>query len=82
MAMIGRALADHNVSIESMIQQPAPEPDAEAAKDEAKEEAKIEGATISIVTHRAKEAQLQAALAEIGKNEMTVSKAFVLRVEE
>jgi homoserine dehydrogenase len=69
MATIGRALADQEISIESMIQQGG-------------EEGEAQPATISIVTHRCNEARLQAALKIIEKNAMSMAKAFVLRVEE
>jgi homoserine dehydrogenase len=71
MALIGKALADREVSIESMIQQPCPPEEAEGSL-----------ATISIVTHKANEAALQAALAEIERHSMSMAKAFVMRVEE
>lgn len=69
MALIGQALARHDVSIESMIQAPS-QKDTNGP------------ATISIVTHRAREASLQAALREIEQHEMSLARAFVLRVEE
>lgn len=69
MATIGRALADQNVSIESMIQH------------RGSEETGVK-ATVSIVTHRAREASVQAAIEQIEAHEMSAGKTFVLRVEE
>ncbi len=69
MATIGRALADEGISIESMIQHRT---GAEGGGP----------ATITIVTHKSAEAAVQAALATIGKHEMSAARAFVLRVEE
>ena len=39
-------------------------------------------ATITIVTHKAAESAVQAAIAMIEKHEMSAARAFVLRVEE
>jgi homoserine dehydrogenase len=69
MATLGRALADEGVSIESMIQHKA----HDGASDGA--------ATISIVTHQAIEAHVQAAIANIEAHEMSAARAFILRVE-
>ncbi|MFA5190636.1 MAG: homoserine dehydrogenase [Verrucomicrobiia bacterium] len=69
MATIGHALADQGVSIRSMIQH--------QSDDSGKRPA-----TISIVTHLAKEKGIQAAIASIEGHEMSAAKAFVLRVEE
>lgn len=69
MATIGRALADQGVSIKSMIQHQV-------------EESGEGPATISIVTHLAKEKSVQAAIAAIEKEEICMARAFVLRVEE
>ena len=57
------------VSIRSMIQHQS-------------EESGNRPATISIVTHLAKEKGIQAAIATIEGHEMSAAKAFVLRVEE
>ncbi|MEN6627216.1 MAG: homoserine dehydrogenase [Candidatus Sumerlaeia bacterium] len=71
MATIGRALAEVNVSIESMIQHRAAQPvQPEAA------------ATVSIVTHDAPEAAVQSAIARIEADPISAGRAFVLRVEE
>jgi homoserine dehydrogenase len=69
MATLGRALADQNVSIRSMIQHPSTESGDVPA-------------TISIVTHLASEKAVQAAIERIERHAMSVAKAFVLRVEE
>ena len=69
MAVIGRALADEEVSIESMIQHRHAEGSAFPA-------------TMSIVTHRAREAAVQAAIARVEASEISEDKAFILRVEE
>ena len=69
MATIGRALADQGVSIKSMIQHQS-------------DEAGSRPATISIVTHLAREKSIQAAIAQIEGDAMSAAKAFVLRVEE
>lgn len=69
MATIGRALADQGVSIRSMIQHMS-------------EESGARPATISIVTHLAREKGVQAAITAIEGHEMSAAKAFVLRVEE
>lgn len=69
MATIGRALADHNVSIESMIQH---QPEGGIAGQ----------TTLSIVTHLASEAGVQGAIAEVARDEVSVEPAFLLRVEE
>ncbi len=68
MALIGAALAGHNVSIESMIQHRTMTPDG--------------AATISIVTHQAVEADVQAAAREVEASNTSAGPAFVLRVEE
>ncbi|OPZ06863.1 MAG: Homoserine dehydrogenase [candidate division BRC1 bacterium ADurb.BinA292] len=68
MAEIGRALAEHNVSIESMIQHRV-----ELAQGMA---------TITIVTHEALEKDVQGAIAAVEASEKSAGKAFVLRVEE
>lgn len=70
MATIGRALADQGVSIESMIQH-------RIATDPAQQPA-----TITIVTHKASEAGVQAAIAAIESHEMSAARAFAMRVEE
>lgn len=68
MAILGKALGDNGVSIESMIQhrvktgEPVP-------------------ATISIVTHSAREASVQAAIAQVEDHPVCADKAFILRVE-
>ena len=69
MATIGRALADQEVSIKSMIQHQS-------------DEAGGRPATISIVTHMATEKSIQAAIAAIEQHKMSAARAFVLRVEE
>ena len=69
MATIGRALADQGISIESMIQHRVGNSGHGPA-------------TITIVTHQAAEAAVQAAIAAIEKHEMSAARAFVLRVEE
>ena len=69
MATIGRALADQGVSIESMIQH-AHKPD------------NTQPATVSIVTHLAREASVQAAIAAVRQDPMCGGDAFLLRVEE
>ncbi len=69
MATIGRALAEEEVSIESMIQHRHPEGSAFPA-------------TISIVTHEAREAAVQQAIARIEGDPISADRAFILRVEE
>ncbi|MCE5229275.1 homoserine dehydrogenase [bacterium] len=69
MATIGRALADVQVSIESMIQHRIT-----AGADQP--------ATVSIVTHDACEAAVQSAIARVEADPISSGRAFVLRVEE
>jgi homoserine dehydrogenase len=68
MATISGVLASHGVSINSMLQ--------------SGERREGKAADIIIVTHRAREAEVQAALKEIGESDVTKEKPFVLRVEE
>ena len=70
MATIGAALAEEGVSIESMIQH------------RRGEENEPETATVSIVTHRAKEAAVQKSIEVVEANERSCEPAFLLRVEE
>ena len=69
MALIGQALADHEVSIESMIQHARGEGEGDLAQ-------------IAIVTHEAQEKTVQAAIARIEATDACLAKTFVLRVEE
>lgn len=69
MATIGGALAAEGVSIESMIQHRASEDSSQPA-------------TVSIVTHCAREAAVQAAVQAVEANECSCAPAFLLRVEE
>lgn len=69
MATIGHALADEEVSIESMIQH------RHTADSEAP-------ATISIVTHDAREAAVQNAIALVEADPINAGRAFILRVED
>lgn len=68
MATISGVLASHGVSINSMLQ--------------TGERREGKAADVIIVTHRASEAEVQAALEEIGKSDVAKEKPFVLRVEE
>jgi len=67
MAKISGVLAAHNISINSMLQDGG-HPHGRA--------------DVIIVTHTARESEVQAALAEIAKSDVAVEKPFVLRVEE
>jgi homoserine dehydrogenase len=67
MASLGSALGDHHVSIKSVIQKGGA----------------VEGqAELILVTHKAMEKNLQAALVEIGALDVIHDQPFVLRVEE
>lgn len=68
MAAISGILANHGVSINSMLQ--------------SGERRTGKAADVIIVTHRTREAELQAALKEIGETDVAKEKPFVLRVEE
>jgi homoserine dehydrogenase len=68
MAVISGVLARHNISINSMLQT------GERRKDKA--------ADVIIVTHHARESDVQRALEEIAKTEVTHDQPFVLRVED
>ncbi len=68
MAAISTALANHNISINSMLQ--------------TGERREGKAADIVIVTHRAKESEIQAALKDISETDVTQDPPFVLRVEE
>lgn len=67
MARLSGALGDHHISIRSMIQRGSPGCPA---------------ADVIIVTHKAVEKDVQAALADIAKMEITREDPFILRVEE
>jgi homoserine dehydrogenase len=69
MASIGQALADQHVSIESMIQH------APAGVSD-------ESAIITIVTHQAREMDIQSAIEKVEQLPASRARAFVLRVEE
>lgn len=71
MAHLSQALAESQISIESMIQH-KPEP---GGKNE-------QGATITIVTHRAVEKKLRECLDRVCELDINVAPPFVLRVEE
>ena len=68
MAILGKALGDNGVSIESMIQHRS------ASRGSGP-------ATISIVTHTARESSVQTAISKIEEHPVCADKAFVLRVE-
>jgi len=68
MAKISGVLASHGVSINSMLQ--------------SGERREGKAADVIIVTHRTREAELQAALQEIAATDVAKDKPFVLRVEE
>ncbi len=69
MATIGSALADQGVSIESMIQH--------RVNDDMSQPAHV-----SIVTHKAREADIQSAIKVVEGKENSCAPAFLLRVEE
>lgn len=68
MAKISGVLANHNISINSMLQ--------------SGERREGKAADIIIVTHKAREADIQAALTGIGETDVAQDQPFVLRVEE
>jgi len=68
MAVISSILAKHNISINSMLQT------GERRTDQA--------ADVIIVTHHAREADVQAALGEIARTDVAHDQPFVLRVED
>lgn len=68
MAVISGVLARHNISINSMLQT--------GERNEGK------AADVIIVTHRTREAEVQAALKEIGDTDVAQDQPFVLRVED
>jgi len=68
MAQISGVLARHNISINSMLQT--------GQRNEGK------AADVIIVTHRTREAEIQAALKEIAETDVTQDQVFILRVEE
>jgi homoserine dehydrogenase len=68
MAVISTALANHRISINSMLQ--------------SGERREGKAADVVIVTHRAKESEIQAALKDIADTDVTQEMPFVLRVEE
>lgn len=68
MATISNVLASHDISINSMLQ--------------TGERREGQAADVVIVTHRALEAEIQAALKEISQTDVAKDQPFVLRVEE
>jgi homoserine dehydrogenase len=68
MAVISGVLAKHSISINSMLQT--------GERNEGK------AADVIIVTHRTREAEVQAALKEIAETDVAQDKPFILRVEE
>lgn len=67
-ARLAQCLSDHGISIESMIQHRTDETDARA--------------TLTIVTHMAREGDVRTCLATLDALETTLAPTFVLRVEE
>ncbi len=68
-ARLSQALAEHDISIESMIQH-KPESDA------------THGATVTIVTYQAREKKMRQCLKEVEAMDFNAAPPFVLRVEE
>lgn len=68
MAVISSVLAKHNISINSMLQT--------GERNEGK------AADVIIVTHRTREADVQAALKEIATSDVAQDQPFILRVED
>ena len=73
MSQISQSLADHKISIESMIQHKAGS-DSQVNQDE--------GATLTIVTHETAEKNILQTLKKIESMKFNLAPPFVLRVEE
>ncbi len=81
MARISQALADEDISIESMIQH-KPEAPAAGGGSNANAGGPETGATITIVTHEAVEKRVRRCLANVAGMDFNLAEPFVLRVEE